>query len=72
MSSSVCTLTAGAKSWRSLKVRQPCDGQQADPQVAPDQLAAQRLQLVAGPAVDRVDAEEARASCPASWAGRTA
>ena len=69
MSSSVCTLAAAAKSWRSLKVRQPCDDKQAHPQVRPDQLAAERLQLVAREAVDAVDAEHARASVPSVSCG---
>ena len=64
MSSSVCTLSAATKSWRSLNVRQACERQQADAQVGADELAAERLQLVAGEAVDAVHAEHARASRP--------
>ena len=58
MSSSVCTLSAGDEVLAELEHPPGLRAQQADPQVHADELAAKRLQLVAGEAVDAVDAEQ--------------
>ena len=57
MSSSVCTLSAGGEILAELERPPGLRAQQADPQIRADELAAERLQLVAGEAVDAVDAE---------------
>ena len=65
MSSSVWTLAAAAKSWRTLKRPPGVVAFEADAQVRADELAVAELQLVAGEPVDYVYAEMVVASrCP--------
>ncbi len=58
MSSSVCTFAAGGEVLAELERPPALRPEQADAQVGADELAAERLQLVPGEAVDAVHAEQ--------------